>query len=67
MDIPKAVKEQILRQKVLKPLIQIEAGTKPYEIPAYVRYDLIAQTYQLLGKAKEVIAHQFLSASWATR
>ncbi len=67
INIPPAVKQQILQQGMLKPGVQIPKGAKSYEIPASARYDLIAQTYQLRGKPEEDMAQQFLSASWATR
>jgi len=67
VEISEAVKEQVLCEKALKPMVEIAEGAKSYEIPAYVRYDLIAQTFQLRGKADEFVAWQFLKASWAIR
>ncbi len=67
VQIPDTVKEQILKKKMLKPMTPIAEGAEPRETPAYVKYDLIAQTYQLRGQTDEVIAMQLLNASWATR
>jgi len=63
--ISKEVIEKIKVKKVLKPAIEITPETK--RIPAWVKYDLIAQTYKLLGKEEMAIAQQYLSASWAVR
>lgn len=65
--ISKRVIEKIRNGKVLKPLVNISSTTKSYEIPGWVRYDLIAQTYKVLNKSKESIAEQFLAGSWAVR
>ncbi|MFX0199966.1 MAG: DUF2225 domain-containing protein [Candidatus Hodarchaeota archaeon] len=62
-----AIKEQILQKGALKPMIQISQESKSSEIPASIKYDLIAQTYRLRAKPEKTIAQQFLSASWATR
>lgn len=66
-SVSEVVKKQILHKGALKPMIQISQESKSYEIPASVKYDLIAQTYRLRAKPEKTIAHQFLSASWATR
>ncbi|MHC4168209.1 MAG: DUF2225 domain-containing protein [Planctomycetota bacterium] len=66
-SVSEVVKEQILRKGALKPMHPISKEAESYEIPASVRYDLIAQTYRLIAKPEKTIAHQFLSASWATR
>jgi hypothetical protein len=67
VKIARNVKELILENKVLKPIVAISAGPDLLGTQAWVKYDLIAQTYQLLGKDGKTIADQFLRASWAVR
>jgi len=66
-SVSEVVKEQILRKGALKPMVLISQEAKSYEIPASVKYDLIAQTYQLRAEPEKTLAQQFLKASWATR
>jgi hypothetical protein len=54
-------------KKRLKPIMPIAAGTPSYRMPAAVRYDLVAQTYRLLGRSNEEIADAYLWASWGER
>jgi len=66
-SVSEAVIEQILHKGALKPMLPISQDAKSYEIPASIKYDLIAQTYRLCAKPEKTIARQFLNASWATR
>lgn len=51
----------------LKPRVKIERGMGPDKIPAWARYDLLAQTYAALGKRTSDVAFQYLRGSWAER
>lgn len=66
-SIPEKEKEKILRGKIVRPLSPITSDSSDTEIPAWQRYDLIAQTNQLLGKDQKTVAEQYLKASWAVR
>ncbi len=63
VEIPKEVKQKITKDKMLKPLLEM----KDDRIPAYVKYDLIAQTCILTGKDDLRIGDQYLRGSWAVR
>jgi uncharacterized protein (DUF2225 family) len=56
------VKKKIKEEKVLVPCEKINEGEK---MPAWMKYDLIAQTYKLLRK--DGIAWIYIRASWAVR
>ena len=66
-SIPELVKENILSGKILRPISPITSISDYDQIPAWQRYDLIAQTYQLLNKDKNTLADQYLKASWTVR
>lgn len=53
--------------RVLKPVISIASYTDQSEIPAWVRYDLIAQVYRLTGQPPRDLADLYLQASWSVR
>ncbi len=61
--VPEDVAKRIRDEKALKPLEEAAAGPPD----AWVRYDLIAQTYALLGKGHRTLAWQHLRAAWAAR
>ena len=65
--LPDDLKDEITSGKALKPLVPIEKDVQSHDIPAWVRYDLIAQTCALRGRDYETLANQYLSASWAVR
>lgn len=60
-------RDKFAQKNSLKPLLAIAPGTDYREIPAWVRYDLIAQVYTILERDKGAIADQYLNASWAVR
>ncbi|MFH1232129.1 MAG: DUF2225 domain-containing protein [Planctomycetota bacterium] len=62
--IPDKIKTKILNEKALKLFRELK---KDEPMPAWIKYDLIAQTYRILGKDKKAIAEQYLRASWALR
>jgi len=62
--IPDKIKTKILNEKALKLFRELK---KDESMPAWIKYDLIAQTYRILGKDKKAIAEQYLRASWALR
>ena len=65
--IPAEVKERIRQGEALTPRMLIATEEERTFIPAWARYDLVAQTYALRGKDYKTLAEQFLSASWAVR
>ena len=65
--LPDDLKDEITSRKALKPLVPIDKDMQSHDIPAWVRYDLIAQTLALRGRDYETLANQYLSASWAVR
>jgi tetratricopeptide (TPR) repeat protein len=51
----------------LKPPTAVEPGTPSDRIPAWIRYDLLAQTAVLRSRPKLRVADAYLRASWAVR
>ena len=70
-NLSDAIKKAILSEKNLKPchapIKDANSLSGAGHIPAFARYDLIAQSYKLRGKDSEEIFGQYLSASWAAR
>jgi len=58
---------EIREKKILKPILAIQENVDYGEIPAWIRYDLIAQTYQLLQKKEDDIGQQYIMAGWVIR
>jgi len=67
IKISEDIKTRILKEKVLRPCLEIKKEDGSNDIMAWVKYDLIAQTYQLHGKDSRQIPHIYLMASWAVR
>lgn len=69
--IASKLKKEIVDKKALKPLqsglYDSTADTAAAGLPAFVKYDLIAQTYALRNKETSEIFTQYISASWAVR
>ncbi len=61
--VPEDVAKRIRDEQVLKPIEEPVSG--PPE--AWVRYDLVAQTYTLTGKGHGLLAWQYLRGAWAVR
>lgn len=54
-------------RKTLKPPVPIKNTGDSEDVPAWARYDLMAQTYTTTGKSSEVVAFTYHCASWAVR
>lgn len=61
--VPDDVAKRIREEKALKPIEEAASGPPD----PWVRYDLIAQTYVLLGRDHRALAWQYLRAVWASR
>jgi hypothetical protein len=67
------LKDEILTKKNISPpsgiLYELKAATAPASasMPAFIKYDLIAQTYKIAGKETSEIFSQYLNAAWALR
>ena len=67
------LKDEILTKKnIVAPvsiLYDLKASPSPAvsPIPAFIKYDLIAQTYKIMGKETSEIFSQYLNAAWALR
>lgn len=51
----------------LKPMETIKKNASQDDIPGWVKYDLLAQKYQLLGKEERLVAEAYTRASWSVR
>jgi uncharacterized protein (DUF2225 family) len=51
----------------LKPPLPIRKDEKSFQVPAWVRYDLIAQRLNLAGKPAEDLANMYIRCVWAVR
>ncbi len=66
------LKDEILNKKGINPpetiLYDMKSDTAAVKaIPAFIKYDMIAQTYKLLDKGTSEIFAQYISAAWAVR
>ncbi|PKL49472.1 MAG: hypothetical protein CVV42_05665 [Candidatus Riflebacteria bacterium HGW-Riflebacteria-2] len=66
-NMPATFTAAIKLEKALKPAVYLASYTEQSDIPAWVKYDLIAQVRKLENAPAGDIAHQYLSASWALR
>lgn len=53
-----------IRDKV-RPMLPLKKGAASGDVPAFVRFDLMAQVYQIRGMSEFEIGNAFLLASWA--
>ncbi len=65
------LKDEILNKKGIKPpetiLYDMKSTVAVKTIPAFIKYDMIAQTYKLLNKSTSEIFAQYIGAAWAVR
>ncbi len=67
------LKDEILTKKSIEPpeniLYDIKTAPSPAALPmpAFIKYDLIARTYKIMGKETSEIFSQYLNAAWALR
>lgn len=64
--LPDTLKQKIKAKKAFISTPPVEE-LDLHNIPAWAKYDFIAQKYQLTGRSPLLIAHIFHSASWAVR
>jgi uncharacterized protein (DUF2225 family) len=65
-EVPGKLKDAILKEKILKPLIDLSKISEQSQIAAWVKYDLIAQKYKYMNDERRT-ANMYLNASWAVR
>ncbi|MBU1108013.1 MAG: DUF2225 domain-containing protein [Candidatus Riflebacteria bacterium] len=66
-SIPATLTASIMQEKALKPAVDLASYTNHTEMPAWAKYDLIAQVRKLENRPAGEIAHQYLSAAWSVR
>lgn len=65
--MPATFTAAIKQDKVLKPAVDLASYSNQIDIPAWAKYDLIAQVRKLENAPAGDIAHQYLCAAWAVR
>ncbi|HAE38914.1 MAG TPA: hypothetical protein DCG57_09785 [Candidatus Riflebacteria bacterium] len=65
--MPATFTSAISQEKALKPAVDLASYTDQIDMPAWAKYDLIAQVRKLENSPVGDIAHQYLSAAWAVR
>ena len=60
-DVKKKLREN------LKPPVAVKKGGDARDLPAWARYDLIAQNYAIRAEKPEAIANCYLCAAWSVR
>ena len=57
----------ISQEKALKPAVDLASFSDQIDMPAWAKYDLIAQVRKLENSPAGDIAHQYLCAAWSIR
>jgi len=65
--MPATFTAAIKQDKVLKPAVDLASYSDQIDMPAWAKYDLIAQVRKLESAPAGDIAHQYLCAAWAVR
>lgn len=65
--MPATFTSAIMQDKVLKPMVDLASYTDQARVPAWAKYDLIAQVRKLENAPAGDIAHQYLCAAWSVR
>lgn len=67
LEISKEIRKKIKKENILNPMTEITDAMIKQGIPAYVKYDLIAQTYSLLGKRETIVGNQYINGAYSVR
>lgn len=66
-NMPATFTAAIKQDKALKPAVDLASYSDQIDMPAWAKYDLIAQVRKLENAPAGDIAHQYLNAAWSVR
>lgn len=66
-SMPATLTSAIMQEKALKPAVELASYQDHTDMPAWAKYDLIAQVRRLENAPAGDIAHQYLCAAWSVR